>query len=263
MPAPHTEMATSRHGMFRITRDGPVTLIELDRPEALNALRMQDKQDFVDLLHEETALQTRAIILTGREQKAFCAGTDIKQMAGFSAEEMLHMLEVEGQMYDAVLAAPMPVIAAVNGYALGAGCILASCCDLVIAAEHATFGQPEVRNGVPAPLHVALLPRIVGLNRARWMLYTCVPIDAGRAREFGLVGEVVPDDQLTARALELAREIAMLPAQSMALQKRIIDSWIRDSFDHALEKSVQIAGSAFDSDEPSRSITDFLRRKRS
>ncbi|TAM88676.1 enoyl-CoA hydratase/isomerase family protein [bacterium] len=250
------------HGMFAVRRDAEVAIIEIHRPEASNALRRQDKLDFIDLLAREASGSARAIVITGSGTRAFCAGTDIKEMATFSPQESLAMLAVEERMYEAVMSAPVPVIAAVQGVALGAGCVLVSCCDLVVAGESAKFGQPEVRNGAPAPLHVALLPRIIGLNRARWMLYTCQSIDAATAREVGLVSEVVSDGRVLSRAKDLALEIARFPRGSLALQKQIIDSWIRDSFDTAVRRSAYIGGSAFSSDEPRQAITTFLERPR-
>ena len=250
------------HGIFTVRREALVTVIEVHRPEASNALRRQDKVDFTDLLTSEARGAARAIVITGFGGRAFCAGTDIKEMAGFSPQESLAMLATEERMYEAVMAAPVPIIAAVQGVALGAGCVLVSCCDLVVAGESAKFGQPEVRNGAPAPLHVALLPRIIGLNRARRMLYTCQSIDAATAQEFGLVSEVVPDSQVLARANDLALNVARFPPGALALQKQIIDSWIRDSFDTTVRRSAYIGGSAFSSDEPRQAITAFLERPR-
>ncbi|TAM59977.1 enoyl-CoA hydratase/isomerase family protein [bacterium] len=251
-----------RVSVFSVRREGGVTNIELNRPEARNALRRQDKLDLVELLACEAAGETRAIVLSGAGGKAFCAGTDIKEMAQFSPQESLTMLAAEERLYEAVMSAPVPVIAAVDGVALGAGCVLVSCCDVVVAGESAKFGQPEVRNGAPAPLHVALLPRIIGLNRARWMLYTGQSIGAREAQTMGLVSEVVADGQVLARAIELGAQIARFPQRSLALQKQIIDSWIRDSFDTAVRRSAYIGGSAFTSDEPRQAITAFLERPR-
>src|SRR5690606_35289504 len=102
-------------------------------------------------------------------EHAFCAGSDLKEMAAMDAAGFLAMQEVEAAMYDAILRSPVIVIAAVHGWALGTGCVLAAACDVVIADPRARFGQPEILNGAPTPIHGALLPHIVGLNRARWM----------------------------------------------------------------------------------------------
>jgi len=183
-------------------------------------------------------------------------------MATFSATEGLAMLQTEAEMFDKVMRAPVPVVAAVNGAALGAGCVLAYCCDLVIAGKSATFGQPEVRNGVPAPVQAALLPRIVGLNRARWMIYTGEVMSAQNAYLAGLVGLLADDVTLLLETRRLADKLAIMPIQGMSLQKRIVDSWVRDSFDASVSSSAYIAAFAFETGEPQEAIRKFLARSR-
>jgi enoyl-CoA hydratase len=239
-----------------------VACVTIDRPEARNALRTEDKQALADTLLQLGEEGTRAIVVTGAGDRAFCAGTDIKQMAGFTVPDGVAMLQTEARMFDAVLRVPVPVIAAVNGVAFGAGCVLAYCCDLAVAATSARFGQPEVRNGVPAPVQAALLPQVVGLGRARWLLYTGEVLDAEAALRAGLIGEVVPDERLLDRALELGRYLAAQPPVGVGLQKRIIGSWIRDPFDAAVDSSVYVAAASFASGEPAEAIRRFLERSR-
>jgi enoyl-CoA hydratase/carnithine racemase len=245
-----------------VARTGDVGLVTLNRPEARNALRRADKLLVADTLRRVAGEGVGAIVLTGTGDRAFCAGTDIKEMADLSPDEGAAMLEAEAEMFDAVMTIPVPVIAAVNGAALGAGCVLTYCCDLAIAAQGAIFGQPEVRNGVPAPVQAALLPRVAGVGRARWLLYTGDTLSASWARDWGLVGEVVDSSHLMDRALEIGDRLAGLPRQGMALQKRIVDSWIRVPFDESVRGSVRVAAAAFESGEHREAIKRFLERKR-
>jgi enoyl-CoA hydratase/carnithine racemase len=249
-------------GSVLVAQAGDVGLVRIHRPEARNALRRADKLLVADTLRRVAAEGVSAIVLTGSGDRAFCAGTDIKEMADLSADEGAAMLAAEADMFDAIMTVPVPVIAAVNGAALGAGCVLAYCCDLAIAAERATFGQPEVRNGVPAPVQAALLPRIVGVGRARWLMYTGDTLSASTARDWGLVGEVVDASHLIDRALEIGDRLAGLPGQGVALQKQIVDSWIRIPFDESVRGSVRIAAAAFESGEHQEAIKRFLERKR-
>lgn len=243
-------VSTEMHGSWGLVR--------INRPAARNALRVADKLALADAVRHLAARDVRAIVLTATGEKAFCAGTDIKEMAGFSPSEGLRMLQIEADMFDSIMNAPVPVIAAVSGYALGAGCVLAYCCDLAIATTDAIFGQPEVRNGVPAPVQAALLPRVIGLGRARWMLYTGETMTADEAAAAGLIGEVVPSSHLLERAAELAERVAGYPVTGVRLQKRLIDAWIRDPFDAAVKSSPYLASAAFLGDEAALAIKRFL-----
>lgn len=255
-------MDLSRSDSLAIEHLDETVRITIDRPDARNALRQKDKLHLAETLFQLAEDGARAIVITGSGDRAFCAGTDIKEMSDFTVSDGIAMLQAEAKMYDAVMRVPVPVIAAVNGVALGAGCVLTYCCDLAISATTATFGQPEVRNGVPAPVQAALLPRIIGLGRTRWLLYTSEVMDADSALRGGLIGEVVDHSVLLDRAMEIAHRISRLPRNGVALQKRIVDSWIRDPFEAAVSSSVYVAASAFESDEPREAIRRFLKPDR-
>lgn len=163
-----------------------------------------------------------AIVVTGEGDRVFCAGSDIDEMRRFGMAEMDRMLGEERAMYLSALTSPKPVVAAVNGFALGAGLILAMSCDYAVAAPHAAFGSPELTIGVAAPLEAFLLPSFVGLARARAMFYTGARLSAEHAVAAGLVNEVVAADALIDRAVEVARGIADLPGESFSIQKRLL-----------------------------------------
>lgn len=245
-----------------ITSKNRVRTIAIDRPEASNSLRVSDKLAIAEAIAAAESAGMRAIVLRGAGDGPFCAGTDIKEMATFDVPQGTRMLEAEATMFDAVLKARIPVIAAVHRHALGGGCVLSYCCDLTIADSTARFGQPEVRNGVPAPVHAALLPRVVGLARARRMIYLAEILDAQAALDAGLVSEIVEPDQLYVRAQELGETIAGFPPNGIALQKEIVGGWIRYPFDTAVETSAHVAAAAFATDEPRNAISSFLNRQR-
>lgn len=241
---------TSSDDPITVTTTGQVLTVTINRPGAMNALRVRDKLEITSIL-EAAADGARCIVLTGDGQRAFCAGSDLKEMAAMDAADFLVMQDAEADMYNAIMRSPVPVIAAVEGWALGTGCVLTAACDLVVAGSAAKFGQPEILNGAPTPIHGALLPRIIGLNRARWLVLTGRTITASTAREWGMVHEIAAEGGALATARELAAELVdHVHPTSMALQKRIVDSWVRQPFDASVEGSKFIAASAYGSGWP-------------
>ncbi|HYF55040.1 MAG TPA: enoyl-CoA hydratase-related protein [Salinarimonas sp.] len=190
---------------------GPgAVLVRIDRPEARNALDIPTRIALAaafERLGGDPAV--RAIVLTGTG-KAFAAGADLKDMAERTAVEM--MLRRTHVQWGTIAACPKPVIAAVNGVALGGGCELAMHADIILAAESARFGQPEIKVGImPGAGGTQRLLRALGKFKTMKLLLTGAIIDAAEAERIGLASEVVPDDRLMARATELALEIAALP----------------------------------------------------
>jgi enoyl-CoA hydratase/carnithine racemase len=228
-----------------------VLTIWINRPEARNALRVQDKRALTDLIREIDTDQVRVIVLTGAGDVSFCAGSDLKEMAQMDATTCLSMEEVEAALHETIMTCPVLVIAAVNGWALGTGCELTIACDLAIADPSAHFGQPEVLNGAPTPIQGALLPQIIGLGRARWLAHTGRMIDAATALDWGMLAELSAPGGALAAARTLAAELARdVHPVSMKLQKRIVDSWIRQPFDAAVSGSMYITSSAYNSGWP-------------
>ncbi|HEY9474725.1 MAG TPA: enoyl-CoA hydratase/isomerase family protein [Mycobacteriales bacterium] len=245
----------------RVDVDGEVMVVTIDRPEARNALRVQDKVRLTEILTAAGRGEARCVVLTGAGDKAFCAGSDLKEMAGMDATTCLQMEEVEATLHDVTMRLPIPVVAAVNGWALGTGCELVVTSDIVLADPSARFGQPEILNGAPTPIQAALLPRIIGLGRARWLVYTGQTIDARTAAEWGMVSVVTEPGASLARAVETARELVKVHPVSMALQKRIVDSWIRDSFDSSVWSSKYVTASAYNSGWPQSAVERMHLRR--
>lgn len=202
---------------------GPVGLIRLNRPQALNALCDQLMEELGrQLLAFDKDPAIGAIVLTGNE-KAFAAGADIKEMRERTHPQAL-MQDFIGARWETVLRVKKPVIAAVAGFALGGGCELAMMCDIILAADNATFGQPEINLGViPGSGGTQRLTRAVGKAKAMEMILTARMMDATEAERANLVARVVPADQLIADALRLAGKIASLSPVAVAMAKQAVN----------------------------------------
>ncbi|AEA28870.1 Enoyl-CoA hydratase/isomerase (plasmid) [Pseudonocardia dioxanivorans CB1190] len=206
---------------------GDVLHLTINRPRARNALRIADKQALTATIAGR-ASTSRAIVLSGAGEAAFCGGSDLEEMSALDVEQYLEMQYVENALYESIMRSRVPVVAAVHGWALGTGCVLAAACDFVFADTSATFGQPEVLNGAPTPLHGALLPSIIGLNRARWMVLTGRTASAELAQQWGMVHSVTAAGGAAAQTIVFAQDLAdSTHPSSMALQKGIVESWIR------------------------------------
>src|SRR3990172_6162958 len=198
-----------------------VVWLRLNRPEARNALNNAVRAALAELFRsfgEDSA--TRCIVITGSET-AFAAGADLKEVADLGARDM--MQTGVRRLWKIIADCPKPVIAAVNGFALGGGCELAMHADIIVAGEGARFGQPELGVGViPGGGGTQRLVRAVGKFRAMKMLLTGEMVDARQALEMGLVSEVVPDADVLDRALALARRIAERPPMAVMLCKEVV-----------------------------------------
>lgn len=190
--------------------DGHVTLITVNRPEALNACNTAQLEALLARLHEARAdAGTRAIVITGAGEKAFIAGADLKEMRNKTPLEAKAFAELGQTVCAAIETAPQPVIAAINGVALGGGCEIALACDIRLAADRAQLGQPEVGLGIlPAWGGTQRLPRLVGTGMAKELIFTGRRVEADEALRIGLVNAVYPVDELLPKARELAEQIA-------------------------------------------------------
>src|SRR5512140_380413 len=209
-------------------------LLQLNRPEVLNALNMAVMEELVDALERlDRDDQVRCIILTGNES-AFAAGADIKEMASATAVEML--LRDQFARWDRIRKIKKPLIAAVGGFALGGGCELAMACDIIIASETARFGQPEISLGViPGAGGTQRLTRAVGKARAMEIVLTGRMISAQEAYDAGLLTKVVPKEMLLGEAKRIAAEIATKPPIAVRLAKESV----LKAFDASLEDGLE------------------------
>ncbi|MEH6622484.1 crotonase/enoyl-CoA hydratase family protein [Dietzia maris] len=214
--------STENRPAVRAERRDHVLLITLDRPEARNAVNGEVSTLLGNALHEaDTDPEIRVVVITGAGERSFCAGADLKAISRgediFPAENRQWGFAGMMQQYVSV-----PVIAAVNGTALGGGCEIALACDLVVAADHAVFGLPEVRRGLIAAAGGAFrLPAQLPHRVAMEMMLTGEPITAGRALDLHLINHVVPADRLLDTALELAGTIAANAPLAVQGTKRV------------------------------------------
>ena len=202
---------------------GAVAILTINRPEALNALNSQVLSDLDEAIAKvEAADDVHAVILTGAG-RSFVAGADIGEMKGFSARDGKKFGVHGGGVFLRLENLSKPVIAAINGFALGGGCELAMSCDIRLASEKAKFGQPEVGLGItPGFGGTQRLPRIVGISKAMELTLTARVIGAAEAKEIGLVSQVYAPDELMDKAMELAHAICANAPIAVAESKRCI-----------------------------------------
>jgi len=205
-------------------RKEAVSWITLQRPKALNALNRRVLEELDDALRAfERDPESRVCVLTGAGEKAFVAGADISEMAGMTPLEAQAFCRLGQEVFLRIESIEKPVVAAVNGYALGGGCELALACDLVFASEKAQFGQPEINIGIiPGFGGTQRLPKAVGMWRAREWIYLGEMITAQRAFEIGLVNRVFPQERLLEEVENIARKLSEKPPVALAQAKKAI-----------------------------------------
>jgi len=249
-----------------IEHTGAVATVTIQRPDKLNALNAQVLAEltraFHGLIDGREATEVRAAILTGAG-KAFVAGADIAAMATMSTVEALRFAEAGHAVCALIEAAPFPVIAAVNGFALGGGCELALACDFIYAAETAKLGQPEVLLGVtPGFGGTQRLARRVGLARARELVYTGDQITAEQALAMGLVNAVVPPGELMLRVRDVALKIASRGPLAVAAAKRIMLRGEGIDLPSACELEAQAFAGLFGSEDQRAGMKAFLEKSK-
>ncbi len=196
--------------------------------------------------------ELRLAILTGAGGRAFVGGADIGEIAALDHASARRFISLVHHCCDAMRRLPVPVIARIDGWALGAGLELAAACDLRVASERSQFAMPEVAIGIPSVVEAALLPRLVGAGRARRLLLTGEPIDAAEALLWGLVDQVAPADELDAAVDELARPILAAGPRAIRIQKALILDWEELSLSAAIARGIDAFVGAFDNGEPGR-----------
>jgi len=217
--------------------------LTLNRPEALNAMITQmgiELREFLHTFDHHQVPDVRCMIVTGSGDKSFGAGGDLKERQGMSVETWRNQHVLFEEAIEDLWRFPMPVIAAVNGLALGGGCEMALACDFIVAAEHARFGQPEVKLGImPGAGGTQRLPRRIGIGRGKELLFTGRIVKAAEALEWGLANHVVPAANLMDKALELARLIAANGPLAVQQAKKSVDRGYELSMAEALDFEIQ------------------------
>ncbi len=246
-----------------VERAEGIATVTVNRPDKLNALNSTVVRELAAVFAELCATDTRAAILTGAGEKAFVAGADIAEMSELSAAEAQAFSEAGHRVGYAIENAPFPVIAAVNGFALGGGCELALACDFIYAADSARFGQPEVNLGLmPGFGGTQRLPRRVGIARARELVYTGDMIRAEDARAIGLVNQVVPASELMDRVRAVAKKIADKAPLGVRASKRAILRGMDAALGVGNELETAAFGALFASADMREGTRAFLDKKK-
>lgn len=204
----------------------------------------------------------RALVIAGESDKSMIGGADIKEMATLdqaSAERFISSLR---DLCEAVRAFPGPVIARIPGWCLGGGLEFAAACDFRVAAHDSRYAMPEVKVGIPSVIHAALLPRLIGWGRARWLIMTAATIDAPTALQWGLVDVVASEGQLDAAVETVIEMLLDCAPQAMRSQKALLKQWEELPLTESVNLSVKVFGEAYLTGEPQALMQGFIDRKR-
>ena len=243
-----------------LERRGRVAWITLNRPQALNALNEQVMRELTaTLLELDTDTEIGCSVLTG-SAKAFAAGADIKEMQAQGFAAMFGTDWIGG--WEAMTRVRKPVIAAVAGYALGGGCEVAMMCDILLAADNAKFGQPEIKLGViPGMGATQRLTRLVGKSKAMELFLTGRMMDAGEAECLGLAARVVPTAELEAEAMKLAETIASMPLHAVLMMKEAVLRSFETPLHEGLLFERRLFQAAFATEDRAEGMTAFLEKR--
>jgi enoyl-CoA hydratase len=241
----------------------PIAVITLDRPKVLNALNLQSMAElervFLDIQQNS---EVRAVLITGAGEKSFVAGADIRELASLSAQEGERLAARGQRIFSLIENCGKPVIACINGFALGGGCELALACTLRIASTNARLGQPEVKIGIiPGYGGTQRLPRLIGKGAALKMILTGEAVTADEALRLGLVDEVVAPDQLLARAEQIAHTIAGMAPLAIRDSIRAVNSGFDLPLDSGLELEASLFGLACSTDDKEEGTKAFLEKR--
>jgi len=220
---------------------------------------IRDLRSGIDVLTQEPGL--RALVLTGSGEVSFIGGADIAEMSRLDQTSGEAFIRGLRDLCEAVRRAPVPVVARIQGWCLGGGLELAMACDLRVAAPTAHFAMPEVKLGIPSVIHAALMPRLIGVARARWLILTGATIDAATALQWGLVDVVAGAAGLDAAVTDALAPILACGPSVIATQKALLRQWEELPLTDAIEATIPAFGRSFASGEPQLYMQAFLDAK--
>lgn len=242
--------------------DGAIGIITINRPQALNALNSAVLDELSAVFDAVNLEEIRCLILTGAGEKSFVAGADIGEMSTLSKEEGEAFGKKGNDLFRKIETFPIPIIAAINGFALGGGNEIAMSCDFRICSDNAIFGQPEVGLGItPGFGGTQRLARLVGPGMAKQIIFTAKNIKADEAYRIGLVNKVVPLAELIPTAQALAASIALQAPIAVRACKVAINEGLDLDMDKAIELEEKLFGSCFESYDQREGMANFLRKK--
>lgn len=254
---------TQSYETLLIERRDRVAIVTINRPEKRNALNIQTREEGARALEELSEDDgVGVVVITGAGDKAFIAGADIAEFAGRTPITQRAVM-LGRSLFTAIDTFPKPVIAMINGYCLGGGCELALACDLRIASEKASFGQPEINLGIiPGGGGSQRLTRLVGEGKAMEMILTGDIIAAQTAFNIGLVNMVLPAADLEARTMELANRIAEKSPIALRMAKEAVKLASRSNLDEGLRREVDLFALCFASEDKDEGVSAFLEKRK-
>jgi enoyl-CoA hydratase/carnithine racemase len=242
---------------------GVVAYLTVDNRAKLNTLDRALMTEFIGKVEQLGAREDlRALVLAGAGTKAFIGGASIPEMAALDKGSARDFISLVHRTCDCLRKLPAPVIACIDGYALGAGLEVAASCDLRVATTRAKFGMPEVKVGLPSVVEAALIPRLVGFGRARELMMLGEIIDADTAFAWGLVERKVAPEVLDAEVEKIVAALLAAGPQAVRTQKGLMQAWESQPVDAAIEAGIDAFVRTYESDEPKQMLSAFSRRKR-
>ena len=242
---------------------GNIAILTISREKALNALNSEVLNDLDAALDAVDLNVVRALIITGAGQKSFVAGADIGEMSTLSVAEGEAFGKKGNDIFRKIETFPIPVIAAVNGFALGGGCEISMSCDIRICSENAVFGQPEVGLGItPGFGGTQRLARLIAPGMAKEIIYTCKNIKAAKALELGLVNAVYPQEELMAAAEKMAAGIAKNAPIAVRNCKKAINEGLDADMDEAIVIEEKLFGDCFETHDQKEGMSAFLEKRK-
>ena len=241
---------------------GQFATITYDRKEKLNALNSEGISQLshsFDSITDDASL--RAVILTGAGQRAFVGGADVIELSNLDWETAGLFIRSLHTLFTKIRNFPVPVIAEINGYALGAGMELAAACDFRIASTSAIFGMPEVKVGIPSVIEAALLPRLVGWGRSNYLVLTGENIDSQTAYDWGFLEAIVAPEQLKEESIRIAEAIAHCGPIAVRSQKELTQQWATLPLEDGIHLGIDVFSDSYKSNEPKIMMEQFFQRK--
>jgi enoyl-CoA hydratase len=245
-------------------REDKTLLVKINRPDVLNALRGDTFHELEQTLNDfSSADEIGAMIITGEGNRAFSAGGDVNALLGMNSHDAASFAKMTHRILDKIESIPKPIIAAVNGLALGAGCDLATACDVVVASEKALFGEPPTGLGITTPFGgTQRLPRIIGPKRAKQLFFTGESIDAETALRFGLVNKVVKHEELLVEAKKFAGKILERAPLAVGYCKRLVNFSSYGSLAEGDVLEAELYARCFDTEDKTEGMKAFLEKRK-
>jgi len=239
-----------------------VATVTVNNPEQRNALGNAGKRELAEAIEHVAATPgLRVVILTGTGDKSFIGGANLKEMPGFARHDAMEGPGLTHRICEAIRRTPVPVIARINGWCLGAGLEIAASCDMRAAADTARFGMPEVLFGLPSGMEACLLPQLIGWGKTRELVFTGRHVDCNEAMQCHLIERMAPQAGLDAAVEDWVAAILKAGPNAIRAQKELVRDWERMSIADSVQQGIRAVAAAHGSDEAKALMAAFLKRK--